>query len=262
MRLDIRAILKSKTWYRTPIADALSVIEAAICMAQNFISQAVITRTITPAASSMRPNIAIVDYQMGNLRSVQKAMERVGCQATVTSDPDAVGRADKVILPGVGGFGDAIRELKLRSLDQPIREVIASGKPFLGICLGLQLLFEVGHEGGLHSGLGVLPGSVERFSGDPFSSDQGLKVPHMGWNQVQPVKLNCPLLKGISADDYFYFVHSYYVRPMDPTVDWLNCDYGHSFCAAIWRDNLFATQFHPEKSQSVGLKLLENFASL
>jgi hypothetical protein len=121
MRLDIRAILKSKTWYRTPIADALSVIEAAICMAQNFISQAVITRTITPAASSMRPNIAIVDYQMGNLRSVQKAMERVGCQATVTSDPDAVGRADKVILPGVGGFGDAIRELKLRSLDRANR---------------------------------------------------------------------------------------------------------------------------------------------
>lgn len=189
-------------------------------------------------------------------------MERVGCQAIITSDPDAVERADKVILPGVGGFGDAIRELKLRSLDQPILQVIASGKPFLGICLGLQLLFEIGHEGGEHTGLGVLPGSVERFSGDLFASGQGLKVPHMGWNQVRPLKPGCPLLEGISADDYFYFVHSYYAQPSDSTACWLNCEYGHSFCAAIWRDNLFATQFHPEKSQAVGLRLLENFANL
>jgi len=202
-------------------------------------------------------DIAIVDYQMGNLRSVQKALEHVGARATVTSDPEEVANARRVILPGVGAFGDAIRELSARNLTEPIIESIAAGKPFLGICLGLQLLFEVGHEGGEHVGLGVLKGRVERFP-----PSHTLKVPHMGWNQVQVVQCDCPLLKSIPATAHFYFVHSYYVVPEDPAVRWLDCDYGVNFCAAVRRDNLFATQFHPEKSQQDGLKLLENFAAL
>ncbi|MBX3420201.1 MAG: imidazole glycerol phosphate synthase subunit HisH [Pirellulaceae bacterium] len=210
----------------------------------------------------MSPSIAIVDYQMGNLRSVQKALESTGYSAFVTSDPDAIRRADKVILPGVGGFGEAIRELRQRQLDQPIVESIQAGKPFLGICLGLQLLFEVGHEGGLHTGLGVLSGQVQRFDGPPFTGDQRLKVPHMGWNQVVERQANCPLLAGIPPQDYFYFVHSFYVVPTQSEVVWLETQYGQPFCAAVWRDNLFATQFHPEKSQSSGLRLLQNFGGL
>ncbi len=203
------------------------------------------------------PSIAIVDYQMGNLRSVQKALEHVGYAATVTSDPRVVAVADKIIVPGVGAFGDAVRELKARELVEPIVEAIQRDKPFLGICLGFQMLFELGLEGGEHAGLGVLPGSVERF---PRSAD--LKVPHMGWNQVIIDKPDCPLLIGIAEDAYFYFVHSYFVRPADDTVRWLDCDYGIRFCAAIWRKNLFATQFHPEKSQKDGLRILKNFAEL
>ncbi|MCR9291807.1 MAG: imidazole glycerol phosphate synthase subunit HisH [bacterium] len=202
-------------------------------------------------------SIAIVDYQMGNLRSVQKALEHAGYQATVTSHADELAAADKIILPGVGAFGDAIRELKSRDLVEPILEAIQKGKPFLGICLGLQLLFEVGREGGEHAGLGVLPGSVERF---PRSDE--LKVPHMGWNQVIVEQPNCPLFKGVPETAYFYFVHSYYVVPQQSSVHWLDCEYGIRFCAAIWRDNLFATQFHPEKSQANGLQILKNFGEL
>lgn len=202
-------------------------------------------------------SIAIVDYQMGNLRSVQKALEHAGYQATVTSHADELAAADKIILPGVGAFGDAIRELKSRDLVEPILEAIRKGKPFLGICLGLQLLFEVGREGGEHKGLGVLPGSVERF---PRSDE--LKVPHMGWNQVIVEQPDCPLFKGVPETAYFYFVHSYYVVPQQSSVHWLDCEYGIRFCAAIWRDNLFATQFHPEKSQANGLQILKNFGEL
>ncbi len=198
---------------------------------------------------------------MGNLRSVQKALEHVGYSATVTGDPDQIASADKVILPGVGAFGDAMRELTDRGLVEPLREAIARGRPFLGICLGLQLLLEVGYEGGEQAGLGVLPGCVERFP-DDLPSKQGLKVPHMGWNQVSVDKPGCPILKDIPADAYFYFVHSYYVRPKQPEVVWLSCEYGSPFCAAVWQDNLIATQFHPEKSQRDGLQLLKNFADL
>jgi len=204
-----------------------------------------------------RIEIAIVDYQMGNLRSVQKALEHVGASATITDDPNQIAEAQKVILPGVGAFGDAMRELNIRNLPQSIVEFIRAGKPFLGICLGLQLLFETGYEGERHQGLGVLEGEVVRFR--PMAD---LKVPHMGWNQVRAMKPGCPLLDDISSDAYFYFVHSYYVQPKDPSMVWLSCDYGQSFCASVWRDNLFATQFHPEKSQRDGLKLLENFAKL
>jgi glutamine amidotransferase len=199
---------------------------------------------------------------MGNLRSVQKALERVGAQAVVSSDPDEVARAEKLILPGVGGFGEAIAELRNRDLTQPILDVIQSGKPMLGICLGLQMLFEVGYEGGSHQGLGVFQGEVVQFSGASYSVGSGLKVPHMGWNQVSVRKSNCPLMSGIPEPSYFYFVHSYFVQPKDSSIIWLECEYGHPFCAAVWKDNVFATQFHPEKSQAIGLKLLKNFAEL
>ncbi|MFO0941411.1 MAG: imidazole glycerol phosphate synthase subunit HisH [Pirellulales bacterium] len=210
----------------------------------------------------MTVKITIVDYQMGNLRSVQKALEHVGAQAEISSDPDVIRTAEKLILPGVGGFGEAISELRKRDLDQPIIELVRSGKPFLGICLGLQLLFEVGFEGGQHHGLGLIEGSVNRFSGAQYDAGAEFKVPHMGWNQVSVSQANCPLFQGLSESNYFYFVHSYFVEPQDPNVVWLECDYGQTFCAAIWRDNVFATQFHPEKSQASGLKLLKNFAEL
>jgi glutamine amidotransferase len=205
--------------------------------------------------------IAIVDYQIGNLRSVQKALEHTGFQATITGDPEQIASARKVILPGVGAFGDAIRELQARHLVQPLVESIAAGKPFLGICLGLQMLFEFGLEGGKHAGLGVLEGCVERFPAD-LPSEQGLKVPHMGWNRMEVRQPNCPLMHGIADDAYFYFVHRFYVLPKDPSVVWQTCDYGLPFCASVWRDNLFAVQYHPEKSQKDGLHMLKNFAEL
>lgn len=200
--------------------------------------------------------IAIIDYQMGNLRSVQKGFERVGHQAHVTSDPAEVAKADKIVLPGVGAFADAIRELEQRNLVEPIREAIAADKPFLGICLGLQLLFEVSYEDGTHQGLGILPGEVKRFD-----LPSNYKVPHMGWNQAQILR-PAPVLNGVSDEDYFYFVHSYYVVPRDPELIAIEVSYHRPFCAMVWRDNLFATQFHPEKSQADGLRILRNFAEL
>lgn len=200
--------------------------------------------------------IAIIDYQMGNLRSVQKGFERVGFAAEITSDPKRLAAADKVVLPGVGAFGDAMAELRTRGLVEPIRDIIAAGKPFLGICLGLQLLFDVGYEGGEHAGLGVLRGKVVRFD-----LPAGFKVPHMGWNQGRFVR-PAPVLDGLADGTHFYFVHSYYVVPEDPALVAIETTYGHPFCAMVWRDNLFATQFHPEKSQADGLRLLRNFAKL
>jgi glutamine amidotransferase len=164
--------------------------------------------------------------------------------------------ADKVVLPGVGAFGDAMAELRTRGLVEPIRDMIAAGKPFLGICLGLQLLFDVGYEGGEHAGLGVLRGKVVRFD-----LPAGFKVPHMGWNQGRFVR-PAPVLDGLADGTHFYFVHSYYVVPEDPALVAIETTYGHPFCAMVWRDNLFATQFHPEKSQADGLRLLRNFAKL
>lgn len=202
------------------------------------------------------PTIAIIDYQMGNLRSVQKGFEKVGHAATITSDAAELAAADKIVLPGVGAFGDAMAELKRRDLVQPIKDAVASGKPFLGICLGLQLLFDVGYENGEFEGLGILRGKVVRFDLPP-----GFKVPHMGWNRGT-IKRPAPVLAGLADNTYFYFVHSYYVAPADSNVVAIEADYGHPFCAAVWQDNLFATQFHPEKSQAEGLKLLRNFAEL
>lgn len=200
--------------------------------------------------------IAIVNYEMGNLRSVQKALEKVGYEATVTDDADAIRAADKIILPGVGAYSDAMAALRSRGLVELLREVVAAGKPTLGICLGLQLLFERSYEDGEHEGLGILPGEVVRFK-----VPAGLKVPHMGWNQIA-VQRPAPIYEGIEPGSYFYFVHSYYVVPTEESIVATTTDYPTPFCSSVWRDNLFATQFHPEKSQKVGLKLLENFASL
>jgi glutamine amidotransferase len=200
--------------------------------------------------------IAIIDYQMGNLRSVQKGFEKVGYQATITSDPALLAEADKIVLPGVGAFGDAMAELERRHLVEPIRQAIAAGKPFLGICLGLQLLFDVGYEGGRHAGLGVLAGEVVRFD---LPADY--KVPHMGWNQLQ-IRRPAPVLAGLAEGTHCYFVHSYHVVPRDADVVATQTDYGRPFCSMVWRDNIFATQFHPEKSQADGLKILRNFAAL
>lgn len=200
--------------------------------------------------------ITIVDYQMGNLRSVQKAVEKVGGKAQISSDPAAIAGADKLILPGVGAFGDAIEELRRRDLVEPLRDYCRSGRPFLGICLGMQLLFETGFEHGSHAGLGVLPGEVVRFE---LPSD--FKVPHMGWNAIKK-RTDPPIFSDTVDGTYFYFVHSYYVVAGDPDVIALTCDYGGDFAAMVWRDNLYATQFHPEKSQAEGLKVLAAFNRL
>jgi glutamine amidotransferase len=200
--------------------------------------------------------IAIVDYQMGNLRSVQKGFEKVGHQAVITSDPAVLERAEKVVLPGVGAFADAIAELRRRGLVEPIRRAVESGKPFLGICLGLQLLVDVGYENGTHEGLGIVPGKCVRFQ-----VPAQYKVPHMGWNQLQ-FRAPSPLVTGLEDGVYCYFVHSYYVVPDDPSLIAAETDYPTPFCSMIRRDNLFATQFHPEKSQRHGLRMLKNFAEL
>lgn len=207
--------------------------------------------------------IAIVDYGMGNLRSVQKAFEAVGHQAVVTRDARAIGDASHVVLPGVGAFGDCMENLDRYGLIEPVRRAVQSGKPFLGICLGLQLLFTESEEFGRHLGLGLIPGKVRRFtSGSEEAPDRTmahLKVPHMGWNDVR-VTRTAPPLRGIESGAYLYFVHSYYVEPQDNGVACTMTDYGRSFVSSVWRDNVFACQFHPEKSQSLGLRIIRNFA--
>jgi glutamine amidotransferase len=200
--------------------------------------------------------IAIIDYGMGNLRSVQKAFEHTGHAATITNDPAVLADATRLVLPGVGAFRDAIAALEARQLVEPIRSAIASGKPFLGICLGLQLLFDRSFEDGEYQGLGVLPGDVVRFD-----LPAEYKVPHMGWNQVR-FRSRPPVFAGVEENAHFYFVHSYYVVPRDPAVIATETDFSRPFCSSIWRGNLFATQFHPEKSQDTGLSVLKNFAEL
>jgi len=202
----------------------------------------------------MRP-LAIVDYGMGNLRSVQKALERVGEAAEVTSDPERIATAPAVVLPGVGAFGACMQNLVSRGLVAPVCAAIAAGRPFLGICLGMQLLFEESDEFGPVRGLGVLPGRVVRFAPDPAR-----KVPHMGWNALS-VRQHAPHLAGIESGASVYFVHSYYAVPADATVVATTTPYGVEFASSVVRDNIFACQFHPEKSQRVGLRLLENFAA-
>lgn len=197
--------------------------------------------------------IAIIDYGMGNLRSVQKAFEKVGAAAVITQNPADIEKADKIVLPGVGAMQPAMQKLKELHFIDPIKKSIGDGKPFLGICLGLQLLFEKGFEGGEADGLNIFPGTVERFS--------SLKVPHMGWNQIKIRDSQCPLFAGVSNMSNFYFCHSYYVNPQDPTIVATTTDYGIEFTSAIARDNVFGVQFHPEKSQTLGLEILKNFSN-
>lgn len=197
--------------------------------------------------------IALIDYGSGNLRSAEKALTRVGGAVRIVNRPGDVLAADAVVLPGVGAFGDCVGNLVKLNLADAIREFIGTGRPFLGICVGLQMLFEGGAESPGVAGLGILPGTVPRF---PVNE---LKVPHMGWNRLRIAKPGCPLLAGVAEGSFVYFVHSYYGAPRDPAVVAAATEYGVEFASVIWCDNVFATQFHPEKSQAVGLKMLENF---
>jgi glutamine amidotransferase len=205
--------------------------------------------------------ISIIDYGMGNLHSVQKALELVGAETQIVTEPAGIEAARKVILPGVGAFADAIDTLRQKGLVDPIKQAIHSGKPFLGICLGLQLLFDVSYEDGEHEGLGVVPGKVVRFDFSQRDDARELKIPHMGWNALRFTR-DFPLYRGVEPGAYVYFVHSYYVEPDDKSVIATTTDHGGEFVSSIARDNLFATQFHPEKSQRVGLAMLKNFAAL
>jgi len=208
--------------------------------------------------------IAIVDFGMGNLRSVEKAIRYVGGRAQVTDRPAEVSAADAVILPGVGAFGDAMDNLRSRLLIAPIMLQIRAGRPVLGICLGMQLLFQESNELGRHSGLGVFPGSVLRFRQEPASPDAdsaNLRVPHVGWNELR-VRKQSPLFRGVEPNSYAYFVHSYYVQPADPATVLATTDYGVEFVSVVGRANVFGTQFHPEKSQDTGLQMLRNFVDL
>ena len=203
----------------------------------------------------MKP-VVIVDYGMGNLRSVQKALEKVGQPAVITSDATRLAEAGKVVLPGVGAFRDAIARLHEAGLVEPLIDQIRAGKPFLGICLGLQLLFSKSYEDGEYAGLDLFAGEVIRFPNVP-----GLKVPHMGWNQLH-IRRPASLLQGVPEESAVYFVHSYYVVPKDCSVIATETDYPTPFTSMIWQDNVFATQFHPEKSQRIGLAMLRNFARM
>jgi len=199
--------------------------------------------------------IAIIDYGMGNLRSVQKGFERVGHEAVVTSDAKTILSASKVVLPGVGAFPDCMRNLREYGLIDAVHKSIESGKPFLGICLGLQLLFTESEEFGISKGLDIIKGRVVRFKGPEFS---GLKIPHMGWNSIS-IKRQAPALKDVPDNSHVYFVHSFHVVPEDKGVIATTTPYGFEFVSSVWKDNVFAVQFHPEKSQALGLSILKRF---
>lgn len=205
----------------------------------------------------MAASIAIIDYGMANLRSVQKAFEQVHHPADVIGSPELVANYDRIVLPGVGAFKDAVRTLREKGFVDPIKSHISRGRAFLGICLGLQMLFDVGYEDGEHAGLGILGGKCVRFDVD---TTLGLKVPHMGWNQLT-FRNPSPLLADLGDGCNVYFVHGYHVVPHDQSVVATMTDYGRPFVSSIRRDNVMATQFHPEKSQKVGLQILQNFAS-
>ena len=198
--------------------------------------------------------LAIIDYEMGNLRSVQKGFERVGQAATITGDPDVLRTADKVVLPGVGAFEDAIAALRRRNLVEPIREYIASGRPFFGVCMGQQALLSVSEEGGAHECLDIIEGRVTKLP-------PGQKIPHMGWNTVRQLAPH-PIFEGIPDESHFYFVNSYYVAPAEEELTLCAAEYGLRFTAMIQRDNVFATQFHVEKSGPLGLQILKNFVAI
>ena len=203
--------------------------------------------------------IAIIDYGMGNLRSVQKGFEKIGSDAIITDNPQDVLRADRIVLPGVGAFRDCMHNLEQGGFVEPILKVVAEGRPFLGICVGMQLLFSDSVEFGLYNGLNIIPGHVLRFPDQMTVAGEKLKVPQMGWNQLS-FKRRPPAFEGVADGSNVYFVHSYYVKPDDEQVIATTTDYGIEFCSSVWRDNIVATQFHPEKSQAIGLQILKNFA--
>lgn len=205
--------------------------------------------------------IAIIDYGMGNLRSVQKGLEKVGIPAVVSDKAKTIGDAHGIILPGVGSFIDCMKNLEQRRLIESVLKAISKGKPFLGICLGLQVLFAESEEFGLHPGLDVFKGRVVRFFGNGKEAKHALKVPHMGWNSIT-IKKQTPVLANIPNGSFFYFVHSYYVKPEDPEIITTTTTYGVEFVSSVGKDNVFACQFHPEKSQKMGLTILKQFGSL
>lgn len=202
--------------------------------------------------------IALIDYGSGNLRSAQKALLRVGADVHIARRPAELADARAVVLPGVGAFDDCVNALQQQELLEASRKFIASGRPFLGICVGYQALFEKSEEfDSCAAGLGIFKGKVVRFTEQP-----GLKIPQIGWNQIEVVRPDCPLFRNIPSGSYVYFVHSFFPKPADPAIVATRTDYGEPFASAVWRDNVFATQFHPEKSQQVGLQLLKNFVDL
>ncbi len=202
--------------------------------------------------------IALLDYGSGNLRSVHKSLLKVGADVRIAQRPDEIGDASAMVLPGVGAFDDCINALRKQELLEAARDFIQTGKPFLGICVGYQALFERSEEfNSCAAGLGIFQGNVVRFEEKP-----GLKIPQIGWNQLEIVQSNCPLYRGITSGSYVYFVHSFFPQPVDAGIIATRTDYGGTFASSIWRDNIFATQFHPEKSQKVGLQLLNNFVEL
>ena len=204
--------------------------------------------------------IAVVDYGMGNLQSVHKALEKVGAHARVTSTPQQIRDASAIVLPGVGAFKDCILNLEKLNLIEPILQSVKSGKPFLGICLGLQILFTESDEFGKTPGLDLIKGRVVHFSQNDSSPGSRLKIPHMGWNALS-LKKNIPIFNKIEEGSFFYFVHSYYVVPDDTAITATTTSYGIDFTSSIQKDNIFACQFHPEKSQQVGLQMLKNFGT-
>jgi glutamine amidotransferase len=211
-----------------------------------------------PNALYLSRVIALLDYGSGNLRSVHKALLKVGAQVRIARQPGEMADADAVVLPGVGAFDDCLNAMDRQGLVEGARNFIKSGKPFLGICVGYQALFEKSEEfNSCAAGLNVFQGKVVRFK-----NGNGLKVPQIGWNRLELAQVNCPLYRGIPESSYVYFVHSFFPRPADDSIVATRTTYGETFASSIWRDNIFATQFHPEKSQQVGLQLLRNFVEL
>ena len=203
------------------------------------------------------PVIALLDYGAGNVRSVQKALEATGGDVCLMESPEGVAKADALVLPGVGAFDDCINAMQRQELMVASKDFISTGKPFLGICIGYQVLFEKSEEfNSCTSGLGIFGGSVVRFQ------ENGIKVPQIGWNKIEITQRECPIFESIDSNSYFYFVHSYFPKPTNESVIATRTTYGETFASAVWRDNVFATQFHPEKSQKEGLKLLKNFVGL
>lgn len=204
--------------------------------------------------------IVVVDYGMGNLSSVAKAFQYIGEEVTISNTPAQVVSADRLVVPGVGAFGDAVAELNKQGLTDAIKQFVATGRPFLGICLGMQLLLDGSEEAPGEEGLGLISGMNRLFQGPAFQGKDRLKVPHMGWNNIRRTQPICPMFRKIEDDSFVYFVHSYYADVVDTAYMACETDYGIPFASALWKDNIFATQFHPEKSQDIGLAILKEFA--